>query len=258
MTDKFESAGKTRLTPRIDLWTLWLNAFRIFGRNFTFLRDEIAAATWPRFFITIFTTLVLGSGIVTLVLGLSYKAVYEKTLRIPFNLLGYWLVETLWTVLSTAVVEIPFILLVAYLSYYWVSHSKDENTHWIQEAHTIAITWAVTALCVQAVYLLGGTVRETIFRGMNFATRAVQEHRYSPLLSFIFSGLLTAPIVAYRYNLLLHGNKILKHLIRRNHWLLLGFQFILLEGGTLLVSQLVLHLPIVISLHEALSKLWIL
>ena len=258
MTDKLERrVGNTVATPLVELRTIWPDAIRIFFRKFTFFRVEIAAATGLRFFFTIFTTLIIGSGLYQLVIGLSYKSVYEKTVVIHFNLFGYWLIETLWAVMSTAVIDIPFILLVAYLSYYWVSHTKHKNAHWLQQAQTIAITWAITVLCIQAVYLLNGSVREVIFRGMNFANRAVLEHRYSPLITYIFSGLLTAPIVAYRYNLLLHGNKILYSLTRRDRWLLLGFQLVILEGGTALVSQFMLHLPFVINLHQTLSKLWI-
>ncbi|MBA3873131.1 MAG: hypothetical protein H0X30_28695, partial [Anaerolineae bacterium] len=83
------------------------------------------------------------------------------------------------------------------------------------------------------------------------------EHRYTPISSYIFSGLLTAPIIAYRYNLRLHGNRILHSLNRRNRWLLLAFQFILLEGGTLLISRFVLNLPFVTNLYQSLSKLWL-
>lgn len=258
MTDNLEEhVGKTFSTPLAELKTIWLDAFRIFFRKFTFLRSEIAAATWRRFFITIFTTLVVGSGLYQLALGLSYKAFYEQNLKMHFNLFSYWFTETLWSVTSSAVVDIPFILLVAYLSYYWVSHAKEENAHWIQEAHMIAITWVITALCIKAVYLLGGSVREAIFRNMNFANRAIQEHRYSPTLNYLFSVLLTTPILAYRYNLRLHGNKILNGLAGRDRWLLLGFQLLMLEGGTLLVSQFVQHLPFVINLHQTLGKLWL-
>lgn len=258
MTDNFaDSVGKTFPTPLVALQTLWLDAFRIFLRKFAFLRVEIAVATWWRFFITIFTTLIVASGLYQIVIGLSVKGVYEKTLHLQFNLFGYWLVETLWMVVTTAIIDIPFILLIAYLSYYWVSHSRDKKGQWLQQAHTIAITGVVTALCIQAVYLLGGTVREAIFRGMNIMTRAAQEHRYSPLLSFLFSGLFAAPFVVYRYNLLSRGNKMLYSLTGRNRWLLLAFQFLALEGGTLLVSQLVLHLQFVVSFHQSLSKFWV-
>jgi hypothetical protein len=241
----------------LELRTIWANALWIFLRRFHLLRDEIAAATWSRFIATILTTLIISSGVNQLVFGLSYKGIYESTLRTPFNLFGFWLVETFWTVTTSALIDIPFILLVAYLSFYWVSHAKDENAHWLQEAHMLAITWAFTVILAQAVYLLGGSVREALFGHMNFATRAIQERRYSPILSYLFSGLLTAPIIAYRYNLRLHGNKMLNSLTGRDRWLLLGFQFIVLEGGILLVSQFVLHLPFVINLHQTLGKLWI-
>ncbi len=243
--------------PFVELRTIWANAFWISLRQFRRLRDEIASATWRRFFMTTLTTLAIISGVNQLVFGLSYKGIYESTLRMPFNLFGFWLVETFWTVTTSALIDIPFILLVAYLSFYWVSHAREENAHWLQEAHMLAITWAFTAICVQALYLLGGTVREAVFGHMNFATRAIQERRYSPILSYLFSGLFTAPIVAYRYNLRLHGNKILNSLNGRDRWLLLGFQFVVLEGGMLLVGQFLLHLPFVANLHQTLGKLWI-
>lgn len=248
----------TAKTNRLyELRTLWANALWIFLRRFHLLRNEIAAATWPRFLMIILTTLAISSGVNQLVFGLSYKGIYESTLRTPFNLFGFWIVETFWTVTTSALIDIPFILLVAYLSFYWVSRSREENAHWLQDAHVLAITWAFTAILAQAVYLLGGSVREALFGHMNFATRAIQERRYSPILSYLFSGLFTAPIIAYRYNLRLHGNKIFNGLTGRNRWLLLGFQFLMLEGGTLLASQLILHLPFIVNLHQTLGKLWI-
>ena len=196
----------TRFTLVAELRSIWLNIIKLSLRKFNYLNAEIKGATWWRFLLTIITTLVVASGLYHLALGLSYQGAYEKQLRIQFNLVGYWLVETLWSVGSAALIDIPIILLVAYLTYHWLSHTREEKTLWIHEAHMLAITWALSAICIQAVFLLEGATREAVFRNMNIISRALQEHRYSPILSYLFAGLLTAPIVAYRYNLRLHGN----------------------------------------------------
>jgi hypothetical protein len=258
MTRLADDTGTKRLpVPLIELRTIWVGATRIFFRKFNYLSDEIAAATWRRFLITVITTLIVSSGLYHLALGLSYQGTLQKSFGLHFNLLGYWIVETLWAVVTASLIDIPFILLVAYLSYYWISHTKDEDAHWIQEAQALAITWVITAILVQGVYLLGGVVREALFRNMLFTTRLNLEHRYSPILNYLFSGLLTAPIVAYRYNLRLHGNKILNGLTGRDRWLLLAFQFVMLEGGTLLVGRFLLNLPFIADLHQILGKLWV-
>ncbi len=252
-----DSSPKRFPTLLAEVRSIWSDALRIVLRKFSVLNDEIAASTWRRFILTVVSTLLVSSGLYHLALGLSYKGIYEQQFRIHFDLLGYWLIETLWAVTTRSIIDIPLILLVAYLSYYWVSHTKDENAHWIQEAQTLVITWTISALCVQALYLLGGVVRESIFHNMSIMTRTSLEHRYSPILTYLFSGLLTAPIIAYRYNLRLHGNKILNGLTGRDRWLLLGFQFVMLEGGTLLLGRLVLNLPVIVNLHSALGRLWL-
>ena len=247
----------TRFTLVAELRSIWLNTIKLSLRKFNYLSTEIADATWRRFLLTILTTLVVASGLYHLALGLSYQGAYEKQLRIQFNLAGYWIVETLWSVGSAALIDIPIILLVAYLTYHWLSHTREEKTLWIHEAHMLAITWALSAICIQAIFLLEGATREAVFRNMNIISRALQEHRYSPIFSYVFSGLLTAPIIAYRYNLRLHGNKILNGIQGRQRWMLLAFQFIMLEGGILLVSKLVLNLPVMIDLHQTLSRVWL-
>jgi hypothetical protein len=258
MTPHFESTGTNPLRRLLaELRAIWLDAFRIFFRKFDFLRAEIAAATWRLFFLTIFAPLFVSVGLYQLVMGLSVQGAYEKTLRIPFNLGGYWLVQTLWSVGSAALIDIPLILLVAYLSQFWLSLTIHQRPRWVQQAHALAITWSVSILLIQAITLLEGVTREALFSHMFFTQRAIMEHRYSPLISFIFAGLLTAPIIAYRYNLRLHSNTILNGIKSRDRWLLLAFQFIMLEGGTLLVSTVILNLPIVTNFYQSLNKLWL-
>ncbi|MEP6988745.1 MAG: hypothetical protein ABI970_24300, partial [Chloroflexota bacterium] len=130
--------GTVRRLPKWlgALWTIWLDAILIFLRKFNYLRKEIASATWGRFFLTMITTLFVGSGLYQLAIGLSIQGIYEKNLRLSFNLFGYWWVQTLWSVLTLAIINIPFILLVAYLSFNWASRAKQENAYWLQQAQT--------------------------------------------------------------------------------------------------------------------------
>ena len=194
--------ARRRLPGWLDLLrTIWVDAVLIFVRKFNYLHKEIRFATWGRFFLTIITTLFVGSGLYQLAIGLSIEGIYEKTLRLPFNLFGYWWVQTLWAVVTLAIINIPIILLAAYLSFNWFSRTKQENTYWLQEAQMLVITWTITFLLIQAVRLLGGVVTDAFYRSTtNFLTRASVEHRYTPITSYIFSGLLTAPIIARKFD----------------------------------------------------------
>ena len=244
-------ASKTLLT---ELWSIWSNGLDIFRRNFEALRDELAAATWRRFFLTIISTIFLGQGLYRLLLGLFDKLIFERSGR-PFpNLGSYWVVLTAWSTVTSALINIPFVLLVAYLSYYWVSH-QDEESHWVQEAQMLASTWTITSICIHLVNILGLIVIFLSTRNPEtFALHPNISKGTIAILNFVFYGLLTAPFVAYRYNLRLHGNRILNGLTGRDRWILLGFQIIMLEGGTLFVSRFLLHLPIVENLYQQLLR----
>jgi hypothetical protein len=239
-----------------EVRSIWSNALAIFRRDFDRLNAELVVATWRRFFLTITMTILLGIGLHYLLLGLFYKIVYEPVFRIRFNLVGYWLMNSGWGSVNAALFDIPFVLLVAYLSYNWIPHTKEENSHWVQEAQMIAITWTVTSVCNHILLSLSLILVIFITRDLRtFSLRTNLQNGSLTILNYLFFGLVPVPITAYRYNLRLHGNKILNGLTGRDRWLLLGFQFVMLEGATLFFGQLVFHLPIIQKLYESLIRL---
>jgi hypothetical protein len=173
-------------------------------------------------------------------------------------MLGYWLVETLWRTGTSLILEMPFFLLVGYFSYNWVIRQKDEESHWIQEAHMLAITWVIPTFLIEVVYAFGYIINYILFHDMRTLAVKTTLQPYAPVMDFLLLGLLSAPIIAYRYNLRLHGNKILNGITGWNRWLLLGFQLVLLEAGSLFISRFILHLPAVELFHQSLARFWVL
>lgn len=238
-----------------ELVSIWLNALWIFRRDFDALEDELAAATWRRFFLTITTTILVGVGLYRLLMGLFTAVQFDQFIGVPFHLANYWVVETAWFSVNAALVDIPFILLVAYLSFYWVSHDKEGKAHWVQEAQMLAITWTVTFVCLEILSALSFIIVTLITRDLRtLALRTSLQRGSVTILNYVFFGLLPIPLVAYRYNLRLHGNKILNGLTGRDRWLLLGFQIVMLEGGTFFVSRLISHLPVIENLYQSLLR----
>jgi hypothetical protein len=252
-----ESVAPTSLSVWAELRAIWVSAAGIFFRRFSFLEAELAAATWRRFFLTMTMAIVLKASAYILGFTLFYTWIYSHTSRRSFNMFAYWFVETLWNIARTTVTNIPLLLLIAYLSYHWVQHTKEERSHWIQEAQMLAITWLVPTLWLEMVYLFGYLAMYILFHDMTtLAVRTAMQDRYASMLSYMFLGLLTAPLVAYLYNLRLHGNSILNGLTGRNRWLLLGTQLVILEGGSFVISRIITNTPAIEFFRLSLSRFW--